>query len=154
MIKLKGELLWVQQMATTLEDLVISIPKLVGHFILLDLYDISLIIKNVFISRHGSHFISFPLIDMPTIYKCQRCLTYLPYRSMDGGSFTELNILILVCFQIWPGAITCITSKRKPMCVLYISFTRHCFTASEPVQYPSEVALVPCKHSYIASGPI
>ena len=55
----KGELLWVQQMATTWEDPVISVSKLIGHFILLDLYDISLIIKNVFLSRHGSHFISF-----------------------------------------------------------------------------------------------
>ena len=59
MVKLKGELLWVQQMATTWEDPVISVSRLVGHFILLDLYDISLIIKNVFLSRHGSHFISF-----------------------------------------------------------------------------------------------
>ena len=32
--------------------------------------------------------------------------------------------------------------------------TRHCFTASEPFQYPDEVSLVPCKHSCTASGPI
>ena len=92
MVKLKGELLWVQQMATTWEDRVISVSKLVGHFILLDLYDISLIIKKVFLSRHGSHFISFPLKDMPTIYKYHRSLMGLPYRSMDGGSFTKLII--------------------------------------------------------------
>ena len=29
---------------------------------------------------------------MPTIYKYQRSLMGLPYRSMDGGSFTEINI--------------------------------------------------------------
>ena len=34
----------------------------------------------------------FPLKDMPTIYKYQRSFMGLPYRSMDGGSFTELNI--------------------------------------------------------------
>ena len=89
MVKLKGELLWVQQMVTTWEDPVISVSKLVGHFILLDLYDISLIIKNLFLSRHGSHFISFSSKkDMPTIYKYHRSLTGLPYKSMDGGSFT------------------------------------------------------------------
>ena len=92
MAKLKGELLWVQQMATTWEDSVISVSKLVGHFILLDLYDISLIIKNIFLSSMGPTSYHLTLKDMPTIYKYQRCLTGLPYRSMDGGSFTELNI--------------------------------------------------------------
>ena len=58
MVKLKGELLWVQQMATTWEDSVISISKLVGYFILLDLYDIYLKIGNIFIFGNGSHFIS------------------------------------------------------------------------------------------------
>ena len=57
MVKLKGELLWVQQMAATWEDPVIFVSKLVGHFILLDIYDISLIIENVLLSRHGFHFI-------------------------------------------------------------------------------------------------
>ena len=95
-----------------------------------------------------------PLKDMPTIYKYQRSLTGFSYRSMDGGSFTKLNILILDYFQVWPRAITCITSKRNPMCVPHLSFTRHCFTASEPVQYPGEVALVPCKHSCTASRPV
>ena len=93
MVKLKGELLWVQQMVTTWEDPVISVSKLVGHLILLDLYDISLIIKNVFLFIHGSHFIShFLLKYMPTIYNYHRSLISLPYRLMDGGSFTELNI--------------------------------------------------------------
>ena len=40
------------------------------------------------------------------------------------------------------------------MCVPHLSCTQHCFTASEPVQYPGEVALVPCKHICTASGPI
>ena len=79
-------------MAITWEDPVISVSNLVGHFILLDLYDISLIIKNIFLSRNGSHFISFSSKIYPTIYKHQRYLTGLSYRSMDGGSFTELNI--------------------------------------------------------------
>ena len=83
----KGGLLWVQQMATTWEDPAIYISKLVGHFILLDLYDIYLIIKNLFPTSYH-----FPLKDMPTIYKYQGYLTGLPYRSMDGSSFTELNI--------------------------------------------------------------
>ena len=48
MVKLKGELLLVQQMVITWEDPVISVSKLVGHFILLDLYDISLLFKNLF----------------------------------------------------------------------------------------------------------
>ena len=100
MVKLKGELLWVQQMATTWEDPVISVSRLVGHFILLDLYDMSLIIKNVFSLDMGPTSYPFPLKDMPTIYKYQRSLTGFPYRLMDGGSFIELNILILDCFQV------------------------------------------------------
>ena len=91
---------------------------------------------------------------MPTIYKYQRCLTSLPYRSMDGGSFTELNILILDCFQVWPRVISCIMNKRNPMCFPHLSLTQHCFTAREHVQYPGEVALVPCKHGYTASRPV
>jgi hypothetical protein len=43
-------------------------------------------------------------------------------------------------------------SKKNPMYVPHLSFTQHCFIASELVQYPGEVALVPCKHSYTASG--
>jgi hypothetical protein len=62
MVKLKGELLWVQQMVTMWENPVISVSKLVGHFILLNLYDISLIIKDLFLLRHGSHLLSWVLI--------------------------------------------------------------------------------------------
>ena len=32
--------------------------------------------------------------------------------------------------------------------------TRHCFNPSKHVQYLGEVALVPCKHSCTASGPV
>ena len=95
----------------------------------------------------------FPLKDMPTRYKYHRSLTGLPYRSMDGGSFTELNILTILFSGMTQGHI-CIMSKWNPMCVPHLSLTRHCFTASESVQYPDEVALVPCEHSYTASGPI
>ena len=92
MVKLKGELLWVQQMATTWEDQVSSISKTNRTCILLDIYYISLVIENIFLSRHGPTSYHFVLKDMPTIYKYHRSLTGLPYRSMDGGSFTELNI--------------------------------------------------------------
>ena len=40
------------------------------------------------------------------------------------------------------------------MCIPALSFTRHCFTASEPIQYPDEVALVPSKHRFTASRPV
>jgi hypothetical protein len=44
MVKLKGELLWVQQMVTTWEDPFISVSKTNSTCILLDIYDIYLII--------------------------------------------------------------------------------------------------------------
>jgi hypothetical protein len=60
---------------------------------LLDLYDISLRIENIFIFVDGSHFISYFLLKyMPTIHKYHSSLTGLPYRSMDGDSFIELII--------------------------------------------------------------
>ena len=96
----------------------------------------------------------FPLKDMPTIYKYQRSLTGLPYRSMDGGSFTELNILILDYFRYDPGPSLVLWASGI-QCVFLISpLSRHCFTASEPVQYSGEVALVPCKHSCTTSRPV
>ena len=39
MVKLKGELLWVQQMVTTWEDPVISVSRIVGHLSYLILVD-------------------------------------------------------------------------------------------------------------------
>ena len=68
-------------MATTWEDQVISVSKLVGHYILLDIFDICLINENIFLSR-----------DIPTKCKYHRSLMGLPYRSMGVGSFTELFI--------------------------------------------------------------
>ena len=63
------------------------------HLISLDLYDTSLRIENIFLSRNEFHFISyFILKDMPTINKYHRSPTGLPYRSMGGGSFTKLII--------------------------------------------------------------
>ena len=44
--------------------------------------------------------------------------------------------------------------NRNPMYVPHLSFTRHCFTASKPVQYLGEVALVPCKHRCTTSRPV
>ena len=40
------------------------------------------------------------------------------------------------------------------MCFPHLSLTQHCFTVSELVQYPNEVALVLCKHSCTTSGPV
>ena len=60
MVKLKGELLWVQQMATTWEDPIIYVFfKNSRTSILIDIYDIYLIIENIFLFGHGSNFISF-----------------------------------------------------------------------------------------------
>ena len=63
------------------------------YYVYLILYDISLIIQNIFLYVNVSHFISyFILKDMPIIHKYHRSLTSFPYRSMDGGSFTKLII--------------------------------------------------------------
>ena len=62
-------------------------------YVYLILYNIYLRIENVFIFVHGSHLIShFILKDIPTIHKYHRSLIGLPYRSMNGGSFTKLII--------------------------------------------------------------
>ena len=92
MVKLKGELLWVQQMATTREDPVISVSTTIRTYILLDIYDISLIIEKIFLFGHGPTSYHFPLKEIPTIYKYHRSLMGLPYRSMNRCSFIELII--------------------------------------------------------------
>ena len=66
--------------------------KLVGHCILLDIYEICLVIENIFSQGMGPTSYHFPLKDMPTIYKYHRSFMGLPYRSMDDGSFIELII--------------------------------------------------------------
>ena len=59
MVKLKGELLWVQQMVITWEDPVIYVSKNSRASISLDIYDINFIIENLFLFGNGYHFISF-----------------------------------------------------------------------------------------------
>ena len=90
-----------------------------------------------------------PLKDMPTIYKCHRSLTCLPYRSMDGGLFTKL---IIYEYYLGPSLVSL---KSKIQCVFLTSpLTQHCFTANDPVQYLSELALVPRKHRCTTNKPV
>jgi hypothetical protein len=85
MAKLKGELLWVQQMATTWEDPVISVSKLIGHFILLDLYDISLIIKNVFLLK-VSYFMPFKFHFLVLVFFSHLLLQYVQFNILLSPS--------------------------------------------------------------------
>ena len=106
--------------------------------------------ENIFFSYTWvPPFIIFSLKDMPTIHKSHRSLTDLLYRSMDGGSFAKTFDLILNCSRHYLRPYTFVSGIQ---CVFLTShFTWNCFTASEPVQYPGKVALVPCKHSNTTS---
>ena len=73
-------------------------------------------------STHGSHFIScFLLKDIPTIHKYHRSLTGLPYRSMDGSSFTKLTIYYLIVSGVTQGNHLYF-SRWYLMCVPHLSF--------------------------------
>ena len=79
-------------METIWEDLAISISKNSRISISLDVYDITLIIENLFSLGMGTTSYHFILKDISTIYKYYRSSTRLSYRSMDRGLFPELII--------------------------------------------------------------